>query len=108
MGFYFSGMRGEDWEPINALTASPTETSNRLITVDMADMRGAKWDNTTLDDVPGRALGELVWVPVAQNGILVAIGGIKYPEDLFSGGRKWTDDQAEENVGFIHSIVGQC
>ena len=108
LGFYFSGMRGEDWGQIVALKSPPTETSNRLITVDMKDMRNTKWHNSTLDDVPGRALGELVWVPVAKNGILVAIGGIKYPEDLFSGGAKWTDDQEDENVSRACLSAGQC
>lgn len=97
LGFYFSGMRGEDWGEITALEAPPHQTSNRLITVDMEEIRAPEWSNTTLDDVPGRALGELVWVPVSEKGVLVAIGGIKYPEDLFSRGANITDDQAEEN-----------
>ena len=95
-------MRGEDWGQITALEAPPHETSNRLVTVDMKEMRAPKWSNTTLDDVPGRALGELVWVPVSEKGVLVAIGGIKHPEDLFSHGAKFTDDQVEENVSMSY------
>ena len=38
------------------------------------------WTNSSLPtSVPGRANAELVWVPVSEKGVLVAIGGVIDP-----------------------------
>ena len=96
LGFYFSGMRAEDWGPVHDVPPTANTSSHKLISVDMSKMRDEVWSNSTIHkDVPARASGELVWVPVADSGVLIAIGGVKYPEDLFHG---LSDDQEDENV----------
>jgi hypothetical protein len=51
-----------------------------MIGIDMTTQGKETWKNTTLPTtVPGRANAELVWVPVSEKGILVAIGGVLYP-----------------------------
>lgn len=83
LGFYFSGMRGEDWGLIQEGNESANTTANTLITVDMSVMRHETWTNDTLpDNIPGRANAELVWLPVSESGALVAIGGVINPESL--------------------------
>lgn len=83
LGFYFSGMRASDWGPIHAEDGSANTTANTLISVDMSTMRNEQWRNSTQPDyIPGRADAELVWVPVSESGILVAIGGIINPVQL--------------------------
>ena len=83
--FYFSGMQSPDHGPIyypggNA-SVTATNVSNTLITLDMSTQGSEKWSNVTLPDgIPGRANPELVWVPVGSQGILVALGGVVYPD----------------------------
>lgn len=103
LGFYFSGMRGADWGPITENDYSANTTSNRLITVDMSTMREEVWSNDTLPDkVPGRVNGELVWIPVSESGILVAIGGVINAEDTFM--RALNDSQIEESVSRVITV----
>ncbi|KAL2007651.1 hypothetical protein VTN00DRAFT_7633 [Thermoascus crustaceus] len=81
LGFYFSGMHAKDWGPCWDDNESANITANTLVTVDMSVMREETWKIDTLpDDVPGRASAELVWIPVSESGILIAIGGVIYPE----------------------------
>jgi hypothetical protein len=78
-------MRGKDWGPIYADDGSANVTSDRMIKVDMSSMRENKWSNLSLPAyVPARANAELVWIPVAQAGALVAIGGVINPATIFS------------------------
>ncbi|KAK7748643.1 hypothetical protein SLS53_000664 [Cytospora paraplurivora] len=83
--FYFSGMQSPDHGPVyypgsnESLTA--INVSNTLITLDLSTQRSEKWSNVTLpSSIPGRANPELVWVPVGSEGILVALGGVVYPD----------------------------
>lgn len=83
--YYFSGMRSPTWgeiytpsinDSINAVNVSDT-----LITLDLATQQQETWKNSTLPpNIKGRANPELVWVPVGSQGILVALGGVVYPE----------------------------
>lgn len=83
--WYFSGMHAQGWGPIfepgfNA-TLTATNVSNTLITLDMDTQLRETWKNATLPpDIPGRANPELVWVPVGEQGILVALGGVIHPD----------------------------
>lgn len=97
LAFYFSGMRAPDWGKVyypsgdESLTASVV--SDTLITVDMAVQDYETWSNVTIpSDIPGRANPELVWVPVGEKGILVALGGVVYPE--FITGYHASDNQS--------------
>lgn len=85
LAFYFSGMHSDIWGEISypggneSLTA--TVVSDTLITLDLSTQNSETWNNVTLpDSIPGRANPELIWVPVGEKGILVALGGVVYPE----------------------------
>lgn len=84
LAWYFSGATS-DSGGILALPANdstrPTKISNYLVTLDMSDQLFEKWNNQTLPpDIKGRASPEVVWVPVGVRGILVALGGVVFPE----------------------------
>lgn len=99
LGFYFSGVRGEDWGPITENDYSADTISDKLISVDMSTMRKEVWSNDSLpDDVPGRVNGELVWLPVSDSGVLVAIGGVINAEDTFQ--KALNDSQVKESVSY--------
>lgn len=87
--WYFSGMRSPEFSSIYDLVDEPSMTagvaSNTLITLDMTTQMDEKWTNKTLPSkIPGRAGSELVWVPVGAQGILVALGGVLFPEFINS------------------------
>ncbi|CAG8960882.1 hypothetical protein HYFRA_00002419 [Hymenoscyphus fraxineus] len=84
LGFYFGGLRSNTSGTIFKAPSNTTVTANvqstTLITADLSDQGREKWSNDTLPpNIPGRANAELVWVPVGEKGILVAIGGVIYP-----------------------------
>ncbi|KAJ5337987.1 Galactose oxidase/kelch beta-propeller [Penicillium brevicompactum] len=84
LGFYFSGMRASDWGEFTLDDSNANVTADTLITVDMSTMRSGEWSNTTLPSyIPGRSNAELVWVPVSDSGVLVAIGGVIDPISIF-------------------------
>lgn len=86
-GFYFSGMRAANFGPIfppqtraPKNVSNPNTLSNTLITVDMSTQFEETFTNATLPgDIPARAGGELAFVPVGKEGVLVAIGGVVEP-----------------------------
>ncbi|KAI2785974.1 hypothetical protein POX_h09739 [Penicillium oxalicum] len=83
LGFYFSGMRDTQWGPITYDQFNANITANTMITADMFQMREAKWTNQSLPtEILGRANAELVWVPVAESGVLVVVGGVVQPAQL--------------------------
>ncbi|KAK0619948.1 hypothetical protein B0T14DRAFT_220847 [Immersiella caudata] len=108
--WYFSGLRAQGYGPIyepgfnETLTA--TNVSNTLITLDMATQLQEVWKNDTLPaDIPGRANPELVWVPVGKQGILVALGGVVFPD--FSSHLSKSPNEAEskaQSPGFMSTI----
>ncbi|KAJ5051966.1 uncharacterized protein L3040_001727 [Drepanopeziza brunnea f. sp. 'multigermtubi'] len=86
LGYYFGGLRSASWGPIFNLpgprnqSVNADQLSSTMIGIDMTTQGKETWKNTTLPTtVPGRASAELVWVPVSEKGILVAIGGVLYP-----------------------------
>ncbi|KAJ5097516.1 hypothetical protein N7456_008237 [Penicillium angulare] len=84
LGFYFSGLHAQDWSPIAYNILNTTFMSDRLVTVNMSVMEDEKWSNDTLPSyVPSRADAELVWVPVSDSGVLVAIGGVINPGETY-------------------------
>ncbi|KAF7712869.1 Uncharacterized protein PECH_001977 [Penicillium ucsense] len=84
IGFYFSGMRDANWGSITYDQLNANMTANTMITVDMSKMGDAAWRNQSLPaEVPGRANAELVWVPVSDSGVLVAIGGVVNPAQFY-------------------------
>lgn len=95
MGWYISGMRAPGWGPIWD-NETATNVSQRMITVDMSDMENPVFENVSLhSDVPGRANAEAVWLPVAESGVIVLIGGVTEPDTIFAAGL--SDEQMEES-----------
>ncbi|KAJ5815460.1 hypothetical protein N7474_007237 [Penicillium riverlandense] len=84
LGFYFSGMHAPDWGSFTYPPYLANTTADTLITVNMSVMRSETWNNDTLPSyIKGRANAEIVWVPVSEAGVLVAIGGVVDPAGLF-------------------------
>ena len=95
--WYFSGLtspsRGVIYTQAARNDTLAYRVSNRLITVDMSTQNDEQWSNTTIgEDVEGRASPELVWVPVGEEGILVVLGGVTYPQWAGSEVRNESDD----------------
>ena len=107
LGFYFSGMRAADWGPIDYNSHFADTPANTLVEVDMSTMRSEKWTNSTLpNNVPPRANAELVWVPVSTQGVLVAIGGVYPPEEIWPYGLNdsQTSQSKSRSPGFMTSL----
>ncbi|KAK8118505.1 uncharacterized protein PG998_003131 [Apiospora kogelbergensis] len=108
--WYFSGMRSPSAGPIYVPKANnsinPVNVSNTLITLDMANQYDESWSNVTLpDSIKGRASPELVWVPVGAQGILVAMGGVTYPD--YNNGKMSSQNEAQsrlESPSFMSNI----
>lgn len=84
LGFYFGGLRSSTWGEIVLGTSNETDNADveslTLIELDMTVQQKEVWSNHTLPPiVPGRASAEIVWVPVSEQGVLVAIGGVINP-----------------------------
>ena len=107
LGFYFSGMRAPDWGPIYYDDASASVTANTLIEVDLSTMRSEQWSNTTLPaDIQPRADAELVWLPVSERGVLIALGGVTSPEEISPMGlnESQTSESKSVSPSFMRSI----
>jgi hypothetical protein len=112
LAWYFSGLRARGGGTIytpqssNATTAA-IDVSNTLITLDMAVQRKETFRNDTLPPgIPGRANPELVWVPVGKRGILVALGGVVYPD--FVNATTETSSNATASVSVPVMLISLC
>ncbi|KAL4805195.1 hypothetical protein BDV18DRAFT_142136 [Aspergillus unguis] len=106
LGFYISGMHAPGWGPIFD-NGTATNLSQRMITVDMSEMRHPVFSNDSIPrDVPARANAEAVWVPVADQGIVVLIGGVTQPESIYSAGLSDSQVLQSERVspGFMETV----
>jgi Kelch motif len=106
LGFYFGGLRGDDWGPTTQSTRD-WYPANTLIEADMSTMRSTQWSNNTLpDNITARASAELVWIPVGGQGALVAIGGVTAVESLLPAGLNDSQisDIEDEAPGFMTSL----
>lgn len=100
-------MRAPNWGPIYYEDSSANETANSLVQVDMSTMREEKWTNITLpDNIPPRANADLVWIPVSERGVLVAIGGVTAPEEIWASGLNdsQTTESKAESPNFMTSL----
>jgi hypothetical protein len=109
-GWYFGGLRSPSGGPIfypsgNA-SLNPTNVSNTLITLDMTEQMEETWLNDTLpDSIQSRANPELVWVPVGEQGILVVLGGVTYPDYNNPTLNSMNQAQSElDSPGFMSTI----
>ncbi|CRG87843.1 Cytochrome c oxidase subunit 1 [Talaromyces islandicus] len=83
LGFYFSGMRATNWSSIASDDPGSANTlADTLITVNMSTVGHETWSNRSLGDIPARANAEIQWLPVADQGVLVAVGGVINPVAL--------------------------
>ncbi|KAI1265771.1 hypothetical protein F5Y18DRAFT_46594 [Xylariaceae sp. FL1019] len=108
--WYFGGYRSPSWGPIyepsynNSL--NPVDVSNTLITLNMTTQQDEIWTNVTLPtSVPSRANPSVVWVPVGDQGILVVLGGVSYPE--YNNGNATSQNSAqseEDSPGYMSNI----
>ncbi|AEO60577.1 hypothetical protein MYCTH_2309903 [Thermothelomyces thermophilus ATCC 42464] len=113
LAWYFSGLRSPTWgkiymPPYDGGGATFANTvSNRLITMDMANPVSVTFTNDTLPrNIPGRANPELVWVPVGFRGVLVALGGVVYPDWVNASNPRSANETAsrEQSPEFMSTI----
>ncbi|KAK5082654.1 hypothetical protein LTR05_006534 [Lithohypha guttulata] len=89
LGFYFSGMVGAGRGALEYNSGDeddnhPTITSSTFIKVDMTTPNDAKFEYLSWPTgLTPRAEGALVWLPYGSKGVLVAIGGVEVPGNLF-------------------------
>jgi hypothetical protein len=83
LGFYFGGTRSQTAGDIFYPSVSEATNADHLsphlieLNITVIPQKQGNWTNHTLPSyVPSRASGELAWVPVSTNGILVALGGV--------------------------------
>jgi hypothetical protein len=89
-------MRAPDWADFNLNQLQSNQTADTLITLDMSVMSDGKWTNDTLPGyIPARSNAELVWVPVSESGVLVAIGGVVEPIQFFRNDKENSSRTAE-------------
>ncbi|KAK7417379.1 hypothetical protein QQX98_004656 [Neonectria punicea] len=108
--WYFSGLRSPTYGTIfdNAIndTTKAVNVSNTLIELDMTKQMRETWTNTTLHkSVKGRSNAEAVWVPVGEEGILVVLGGVVYPEWAGRSGKSPNKDASEEESPEFMSTI---
>lgn len=96
--WYFGGYRSPSAGPIYTPGGdddlNPINVSSTLITLDMTTQMDEKWTNVSLpSEIKSRANPELVWVPVGEQGILVVVGGVTFPE--YATADKFSKDEAQ-------------
>ncbi|KAK6211817.1 hypothetical protein LQW54_005677 [Pestalotiopsis sp. IQ-011] len=108
--WYFSGLRSRTWGEIYYPTINdsinPLDASNTLLTLNMAEQQQETWSNATLpDEIKGRGGADVVWVPVGDQGILVSLGGVVYPD--FNNGNLTSENRGQseaESPAFMATI----
>ncbi|KAI1142125.1 hypothetical protein F5Y05DRAFT_402113 [Hypoxylon sp. FL0543] len=107
--WYFGGYRSPSWGPIYQYynsSVDPSNVSDTLITLDMSTQQQEIWTNVTLPPgTPSRANPSVVWVPVGEQGILVVIGGVTYPD--YNNANRTSQNAAQSNKdspGFMSKI----
>lgn len=97
--FYFGGFRSPTWGEIYLpsinTSINAVNTSDTLIILDMAVQQQETWTNVTLPSfIKSRANPEFVFVPRGPQGILVALGGVVYPEFVSPSHRSANETQS--------------
>jgi hypothetical protein len=81
LGFYFGGMTNSD--KVNYDGGTAQKPSDTLVKVNMSTAEPT-WSHTELPaSILSRADAQLVWIPVSESGLLIALGGVINPESLF-------------------------
>jgi hypothetical protein len=84
LGFYFGGLRAADFgpiyfDPINESVNADVESAT-FIQLSNLDMEPTWTNESVPSSVPIRADAQIVWLPISEQGILVAIGGVINPQ----------------------------
>lgn len=106
LGFYISGVHAPGWGP-TLDNGNSTQLSQKMITVDTSKMLDPKFSNDSFPSyVKPRTNAEAVWLPVADRGIVVLIGGVTYPEIFYSKGLSpdQVDESEENDPGFMRTV----
>ena len=106
LAFSFSGMRSSLGGSLD-LYGTNLKTSNSMIKVSMDPPGNATWEEKPLPEgILGRASGQLLWIPVSTQGILLAVGGVLYPPELFAWSltTEQETENEENNPSFMASI----
>lgn len=111
--WYFSGLtsptHGEIYTILNPRNKTDwaQDVSNKLITLDMSKQNDERWTNKTLGNkIDGRANAEVVWVPVGEQGILVVLGGVTYPQWAGTEKSNVSDDE-KKSVSLIINLSNE-
>ncbi|KAI0394353.1 hypothetical protein F5Y17DRAFT_261189 [Xylariaceae sp. FL0594] len=106
-GGYTSPSGGPIYEPGINKSVNPVAVSNTLITLDLGTQGAEKWSNMTLpSNIKSRANPSVVWVPVSEQGILVILGGVTYPEYSNSSGISPNEAQSmKDSPSFISDVT---
>lgn len=107
LSYYFGGYEALGGGPVSTVTFD-YQLSSSLVEVDMTkSLEIPTFTNYTLHkSVPSRAGAQLVWIPVSSQGMLVVIGGVLYPDDLYDSADNDTQ-KAENNAsdpGFMSTV----
>ncbi|GKT45762.1 Kelch repeat-containing protein [Colletotrichum spaethianum] len=108
--WYVGGMRsplgGEIYMGDTNRSLNAVNASNFLVTLDMSEQLFEKFSNQSFPEyIKARANSEVVWVPVGDEGILVVLGGVTYPEYVNSSHK--SDDafkSQQDSPAFMETI----
>lgn len=105
LGYYFGGLRDPKFGAIEFLPGTVSTLSMTLIEVDMKTQNQETWRNITIPaSVGGRANAELVWVPVGERGVLIALGGVVNPS-FATAAQRLNASQTAESVSLLQHIT---
>jgi len=87
-------------------TEAISVTLDNMLKVDMTSIHNAIWENMTLPDhVRGRGSASLAWVPVSDQGLLLAIGGVMNPVDIrYTTNASLDNESNAVSPGFMQTI----
>ena len=113
--WYFSGLVATDRGPIyyNSLKESATDISATLISLDMSVQYEETWNNNSLpENIKGRANPQVTWIPAGEQGLLVVLGGVTYPEWAGEAGTHKSGNESasvsiESIIAASWTVIGQ-
>jgi Kelch motif len=107
MGYYFGGFQGSNSSFDEKEGLVPADT---LISINMDTEASPLWTNSSLTtnnpNVLTRADAGLVWIPTSTQGILIAIGGVRYSDELLSNAFTTSDynSDIDSDAAFMQSL----
>lgn len=79
-----------------------------MIKMDMSEPQSPVWENITIPDhIAPRVQAEAVWIPVAEAGVIVLIGGVTFIESLIQDDILSVEQQTESqrvSPGFMTTV----